>query len=124
MMETVRQIERKLTKDKKKKSKSLGLFLVFRECVAIKVNHRKYHYGQRYLDVWIGKKGRKALPLCLGFSYIYLDRKYEDFKENERLPYELLSIRIDDTAIEFNFVKSADRPKMPRFKYEDGKNEN
>ena len=121
MMETVRQIEKKLTKNKKKESRSLGLFLVFRECVVIKVNHKKYHYGQRYLDVWIGKKGRKALPLCLGFSHIYLDRKYENYKENERLPYELLSIRIDDTAVEFNFVKSADRPKMPGFKYEDGK---
>lgn len=123
MMETVRQIERKLIKDKKKKSKFLGLFLVFRECVAIKVNHKKFSLGQNYLDVWIGKKGRKALPLCLGFSHIYLDRKYEDFRQNERLPYELLSIRIDSSAIEFNFVKSADRPKMPRFKYECGKHE-
>lgn len=123
MMETVRQIERKLTKDKKKKSKFLGLFLVFCECIAIKVNHKKYHYENRYLDVWIGKKGRKALPLYLGFSHIYLDRKYEDFRQNERLPYELLSIRIDGSAIEFNFVKSAERPKMPRFKYEDGKHE-
>ena len=124
MMETVRQIERKLTKDKKKRSKFLGLFLVFRECVAIKVNHKKYHYGQRYLDVWIGKVKHKNLPLCQGFSSIYVDHRYEDYKQNERLPYELLSIRIDDTAIEFNFVKSAERPKMPRFKYEDGKNEN
>lgn len=113
MMETVRQIQKKLTKDKKKKSKSLGLFLVFRECVAIKINHKRYHFGQRYFDAWIGKKGRKALPLVLGFSHIYLEKKYENIRENVRLPYELLSIRIDDTAIEFSFVKSDDRRKAP-----------
>lgn len=105
MMECVRQLLRKQTKKKTEKSKKIGLFLVFHECIAIRVRHKKYHYNQNYLDIWVGKNISCKLPLNLGFRFIYVDEKYENYKENKKLPYMLQSIRILETNVEFNFVK-------------------